>query len=470
MAARDQQATRSSRGPLDGHAVEMTPAWELIAGDHDTAPRTTRRSHPTAEARRRIPAGAIDRGRIARYEARIAAYDARGAEFASAVDRPRAGVGRRAGPVRGGRRPSRATFAVRRTVALAILVLMSIGLISYASAMLAPSNVGFGVRSIEWLRDHGGAWLVSDIERLYYSVNSPARGGPALKSLPSVGLRGGGAESLYAPPPIAPAINPPLPGEGRWRPTGSPVNGAPPLLVTTFRPDPNYPRMVAGVAWLDRSRTSLQLYPGRYEPPSGSFRGPMEVPQRLRAQLLATFNSGFKLEDSGGGFAALGQLYAPLRDGLATLVGLRDGSVDVRAWTGGAQPGPSVLFARQNLPLIVQNGQLNPNLSDGSLWGATLGNAIRVWRSGLGIDARGNLLYAAADNQTAESLAQILQRAGAVRAMELDINSEWVTFNFYGAPGAGGPAKLLPGMSREATRYLEPDDRDFLAVFGRSGG
>ena len=130
--------------------------------------------------------------------------------------------------------------------------------------------------------------------------------------------------------------------------------------------------MVAGVAWMDRSRTSLQLYPGRDEPPAGAYRGPMEVPPKLRGGLLATFNSGFKLEDSGGGFAALGQVYAPLHDGQATLVGLRDGDVDVRAWTGGDQPGPSVLFARQNLPLIVENGQLNPSIGEGPQWGATL--------------------------------------------------------------------------------------------------
>ena len=350
---------------------------------------------------------------------------------------------------------------------MAVVVVLATTLVSYTSAMLAPSNVGFGVRSIEWLRDNGGAWLVSDIERIYYSLNAPERGGPPLKSLPAIGLQNGGAESLYAPAPIAPTIDPPLPGEGQWRRTGPLVNGAPPVLVTTFRPDPNYPQMVAGVAWMGRSRTSFQLYPGRYEPPSGSFRGPMEVPPAERQGLLATFNSGFKLEDSGGGFAALGRVYAPLRDGLATLVGFSDGSVDVRSWTGGPQPERSVAFARQNLPLIVENGQLNPNLGDGSLWGATLGNAIRVWRSGVGVDARGNLLYAAADDQTAESLALILRRAGAVRAMELDINSEWVTFNFYDAPGAAEPTKLLPGMNREATRYLEPDDRDFFAVFAR---
>ncbi len=377
---------------------------------------------------------------------------------------------RRPRPARRRARPGGRRFAVRRAVALAVVAVLCIVLISYTRAMVAPSNVGFGVRSIEWIRDHGGAWLVSDIERIYYSVNAPAKGGPALKSLPGVGLGGGAPESPYAPPPIAPVISPPLPGEGQWRRTGALVNGAPPVLVTTFRPDPAYPRMIAGVAWLDRSRTSLELYPGRYEPPAGSFRGPMEVPAQSRGQLLATFNSGFKLEDSGGGFAALGQVYAPLRDGLATLVGFRDGSVDVRAWTGGAQPEPSVLFARQNLPLILENAQLNPNLSNGSLWGATLGNAIRVWRSGVGVDPRGDLIYAAADNQTAESLALMLKRAGAVRAMELDINSEWVTFNFYGAPEAGNPSKLLPDMNREATRYLEPDDRDFFAVFSRSGG
>ena len=54
--------------------------------------------------------------------------------------------------------------------------------------------------------------------------------------------------------------------------------------------------------------------------------------------------------------------------------------------------------------------------------------------------------------------------------MELDINYEWVTFNFYGTAGAGEPSKLLPGMTRDATRYLAPDDRDFFAVYARANG
>jgi hypothetical protein len=193
------------------------------------------------------------------------------------------------------------------------------------------------------------------------------------------------------------------------------------------------------------------------------------VPAQLRGRLLATFNSGFKLQDNGGGFAAFGHLYAPLKDGQATLIRYRDGTANVVSWQGGPDPGPNVEFARQNLPLILDGGRLNPNLGDGPQWGATLGNAIRVWRSGVGVDARGNIVYAAADGQTAQSLAQVLQRAGAVRAMELDINYEWVTFNFYGAWGAAGPQKLLPSMTRDATRYLAPDDRDFFAVYARNG-
>jgi len=81
--------------------------------------------------------------------------------------------------------------------------------------------------------------------------------------------------------------------------------------------------------------------------------------------------------------------------------------------TGDEVASGLLAFARQNLPLIVSGGKPNPNLSDGPQWGATLGNAIRVWRSGIGVDALGNLIYAAADNQTVGSLAQILIRAGA---------------------------------------------------------
>jgi hypothetical protein len=129
-----------------------------------------------------------------------------------------------------------------------------------------------------------------------------------------------------------------------------------------------------------------------------------------------------------------------------------------------------VAFARQSLPLIIQSGRLNPALNDSTQWGYTLGNAVRVWRTGVGLDRRGNLIYAAADGQTVITLAQILKRAGAVRAMQFDINPEWPSLITYSHRGGLGPTKVVPNVQQSATRYLVPDDRDFFAAYRRLPG
>ena len=64
-------------------------------------------------------------------------------------------------------------------------------------------------------------------------------------------------------------------------------------------------------------------------------------------------------------------------------------------------PGPAIAWARQSLPLIINHGRLSPKLNDSTAWGYTLGNAVRVWRTGVGIDRRGNIIYAAANHGVA---------------------------------------------------------------------
>ncbi len=358
---------------------------------------------------------------------------------------------------------------MRRIAVVATIVALIPAALSYVSTMAQPSDSSLGVRTVEWLRDHGAAGIVSSIEAAYYSLSAPAKGGPTLHSLPSVGYssKGRPVAVAYVPPRIAPLIHPALPGEGVWRSIRPNAGSESPLLVTTLRNQPEYPRVLAGLAWIDTKRAALTLNPGRMEPSVELPRGTMDVPRGPRARLLATFNSGFKLSDSHGGFVLHGHTYAPMREGEATLVGYRDGRVDLVAWNYGPRAPATVSFARQNLPLIVDNGRPNPNLNDGPEWGATLGNAILVWRSAIGIDRHGNLIYLAGDNQTVGSLARTLVHAGAVRAMELDINSYWVSFITYRAPGALGPGNLLPDMVRSATRYLTPEDRDFFAVYSR---
>jgi hypothetical protein len=368
-----------------------------------------------------------------------------------------------------------------RWAGLAIAILLAPAVFSYTTTMMKPSSLPVRVRSVEWLRQHHGNWLVDEAEHVYYGWwKAPKPGGPQLTTLPSVGISGaspsrppslnGYPQASAWPPPIRPVFADPLPGEGVWRPTGPAVDGGPPVLVTTYRPDTTYPQIVAYVAWFDHTRTALAYYPGRYEPLRAPIRGPMMVPDDQRHRLLATFNSGFIYSDGLNGSSINGTEYEPLRSGLATLIGYTDGRVDIRTWTGGPNAGPGIAFTRQSLPLIVRGRKLNPALNNSTQWGFTLGNAVRVWRTGVGIDARGNLIYAAADGQTVETLARILQRAGAVRAMQFDINPEWPTLITYTHQHGLDPRKIVPNYQQAATRYLVPDDRDFFAVYRRLPG
>ena len=334
---------------------------------------------------------------------------------------------------------------------------------------MQPSSLPLGVRTVEWLRLNHLNWLVDEVEHVYYGWRAPKKGGPQLKTLPTVGL----VRRPHAkpwPPRIEPVFPHRLPGEGVWKPTGAAIDGKPPVLVTTFRTERDYPRIVAYVAWFDHTRTAIGYYPGRYEPPSATLRGPMEVPHGQRWRLLATFNSGFIYRDGLNGDALNGHTNEPLKQGLATLVAYKNGRVNVAGWDGGPSPGPAVAWARQSLPLIINHGRLSPKLSDSTAWGYTLGNAVRVWRTGVGVDRRGNVIYAAADYQTVTTLARILQRAGAVRAMELDINPEWPTLITYRHRDGLLPTRVVPNYQQPPTRYLVPDDRDFFAVYRRSPG
>ncbi len=87
----------------------------------------------------------------------------------------------------------------------------------------------------------------------------------------------------------------------------------------------------------------------------------------------------------------------------------------------------------------------------------------------MGVDAHGNLLYAAAGNQTPAGLAAVLIRAGAVRAIELDINPEWPTFNLYTHRDGLRSSMFVPNSQQNARRYLRPDERDFFTVYRRTG-
>jgi hypothetical protein len=126
---------------------------------------------------------------------------------------------------------------------------------------------------------------------------------------------------------------------------------------------------------------------------------------------------------------------------------------------------------RQNLQLIVDHRALVPHLADANnqLWGGTLGNRVYVWRSGLGIDAHGNVIYAGGPGLNVATLAEMLRRAGCVRAMELDINNSWVTLTTFASDGHGGlqGTNMLRSMVRSRQGYLSNSTKDFIELDAR---
>jgi hypothetical protein len=252
----------------------------------------------------------------------------------------------------------------------------------------------------------------------------------------------------------------------RWSVRDAWAGHGPVVTFLNFHPQGQSASVVAYAGWIRTAATVLGLYPG-YEGPGVTTlsRGPESVPSTGLARLLATFNSGFYEHDAAAGFYTNHTLYFPMVKGLATVVRYTNGTVGITQWAGGPSPGPTVLMARQNLPLLVNNSAPTPATANDFAWGLTLYGAPAVWRSALGIDKNGNLIYAAAPAQTAASMAAIMVQLHSVRAMELDINPEWPIFVTYAGPGARSPFLDVPNPNQIPNRFLYSSTKDFFAVF-----
>jgi hypothetical protein len=387
-----------------------------------------------------------------------------------------------AGEPRMRRHTKRRRHRVRRAILLVVVVaLIPIGW-SYANALTAPGNAPFSARTVEWIKEHGGRGAVLAAERFWYSMHKPPVGGTPSGGIPVQGPHASAAPSgstqvalpdhIAAPTDLRPFVSNPLPREGEWQTVGRTVQGLPTVQVTFLRPDNVHTSLLTGVIWMDTKLLETTLIPGT-DVPGGTPASDAEIPRAQYPQLAAAFNSGFLLKDSNGGFFLNGRTAAPLVDGQASLVIYKDGTVDIGRWGSDVTMTPDVTAVRQNLSMLVSHGQPVAGLANDSFlkWGATLGNQVLVWRSGVGVTADGALVYAAGPGLSVQSLADILARAGAIRAMELDINTEWTSAMYYTShnPSKVTPHKLLVGMYQGPTRYLIPDQRDFFAMFIRKG-
>src|SRR5712692_3630858 len=84
---------------------------------------------------------------------------------------------------RGDRKRFSSRFPRRRLIAMAAFALLLPVIYSSTTFMLKPSSLPFGVRTVEWIRQHGGNWTVDEIEHVWYSLHAPKKGGAPLTSL-----------------------------------------------------------------------------------------------------------------------------------------------------------------------------------------------------------------------------------------------------------------------------------------------
>lgn len=273
---------------------------------------------------------------------------------------------------------------------------------------------------------------------------------------------------LGAPADLAPLAPGTYHGEGHWVPAGRRINGRPAVWTTSLRPPSG--GAPVGVARLDTSILEVALYAGTSQP-GGSWTYQGEVSAGLAPQLVAAFNGGFQFQTSPGGFYADGRASPALVNGRASLVCFADGSATIAQWGRDVTLGPNVAFVRQNLDLLVDAGAPTPQSAYPGRWGAVLGGGAATWRSGLGADDARTLFFVGGPGLTPAGLASVLVDAGARRAMEYDINPQWVLFSSF-TDGAGSPpstvgTNLLATMHYPPSHFFSADWRDFVAVFER---
>lgn len=368
------------------------------------------------------------------------------------------------------------SFIGRRIAAIVAIALLGGVLVtgwSLGHAVFTPINDPLSAKVAEWARDHGMGSIVTGLESLQYRLNPPKIGGtPAAALLKSQthSTKDPAVGGVALQNPVPTIVTPALPGEGKFKAIVT-SHAMPVVQIAYLRPDSVHTSFLSAVVWMSGQHTRLEQHPGQLDPGHLSlWSNKSSITNSATSGLIAAFNGGFKIKDSRGGYYENRHTEGALRNGAASLVVYRNGKTDIGVWGRDVRLTSEVVSVRQNLKLLIDNGRLAKNLDAAVFanWGKTVGASINVWRSGIGITATGDLVYVIGDALSAHSLATLLKHAGAVRAMQLDINKTWISFMWFTPTGTDKLAPHKPlKFERPANRYFSPTSRDFFAVYYR---
>lgn len=364
----------------------------------------------------------------------------------------------------------------RRLVTRTVLALsaVSVGWLGWSvgQALTYPGRDGTEARLAEWGRDHHLGLAINQLEDWQYQLDPPRVGGslsPEAAARMKAAVTSVRTSAVPLQPPMPSSITPALPGEGVWRPLVT-YHGLPLVQGTYVRPDPEHSSYEAAIAWISAGHATFQLHPG-FREPGGDFDVPPTIPAGQRTGLMATWNGGFRITDgtSHGGFYLDGRTEGPLTAGAASEVFYRDGSIRIGSWGRDVSMTPDVVGVRQCLTLMVDGGRIASNIDVPYAYGWAYQGKKYVERSGVGITAHGDVIMVVGQALSARTLAELMQHAGAVRAMPLDMNGAWPSFMSYDSstdPANPTPANILD-FGEAADRYYSQATRDFVAVYAR---
>ncbi len=255
-------------------------------------------------------------------------------------------------------------LAVIGAVLASLLIWLTV---SIGGALTNPAlGSSAGSRLAEWFREHGAASIVNWTENEWYSHHQPKVGGAlppgTIRKPKTVATTPAAASVAHLPPPapITPLAPPPIAGEGQWSPAGRLVDGVPALYETMIRPSAIHTSYVVGVAWMDPMLLKATLYSGSQIPGGGPYTHTAPISPTDSTSLVAAFNAGFLMSDANGGYYTEDKTIIPLRTGAASFVVYKDGSSALGQWGSDVSMTPSVVSVRQNLDLLVDNGQIVP--------------------------------------------------------------------------------------------------------------
>ncbi|WP_437285572.1 hypothetical protein [Sorangium sp. So ce406] len=328
-----------------------------------------------------------------------------------------------------------------------------------------------------------------------YLTHGPASPEPAPQGWPS----------LWPPPPVAPAVDPPLSGEGAWTlvaPSlprvlpgieGDPQRPASPFVATTIRPDPQRREMLVHLLAIDTRHIKFTLQAGFEAPrPTVGPRGTGKLPDA--STLRGAIGLGVPrprdpvarpvdADVEALGMVVGGRALVPPRDGAATLGVDVSGRPYVGAWpsAGDLQRVPWALWQRpaapsagalrgegpRRFPWALWQG---PSLFDAASAAAPLpalaaapaasappdaalppgdGDDLVVERAALCVTDRGFVVHAWGGALDAAALRAALARAGCVAGVSLGRAPDALGVAFLSAQQDGTltAERLAPAMS-----------------------